>query len=189
MAAGSPDTTSMLVAGFGVVGTLLAALLTQWAAHRHEERRWQREDRTRWHQERRECYLRFLVTVDRVQAGLRAVPALPIDGHGPPEGSQLAETSTLLAAVGAQENELFERLEEIKLLGSPAPVDAAARVFDAFKKVKDMIPADSWQPSAHAEMQAFHAELQTATSKLIDARRTFRSAAREELGIETPRST
>jgi hypothetical protein len=52
-----------------------------------------------------------------------------------------------------------------------------------------MIPADSGQPSAAAEMQAFLAELQTTTSKLIDARRTFRSAARKELGIETPRST
>jgi hypothetical protein len=185
VAALSSESVSMLVAGIGVLGTLLAALLTQRASQRHEERRWMREDRTRWLQQRQESYLGFLITVDRLQAGLRAVVALaeaPSDSTGT---SPFFDGGVLrLEKLMDRGDELFQQLEEIKLMGSSSSVETASEVYDSIRRLNKLFPREALRELSDADLELVRSRLQASAREIAAARRAFRDTARQELGIE-----
>jgi hypothetical protein len=171
------QTLPLLVAVIGVVGGLTAAtlgpLLNQRATQRQEERRWKRDDLTRWQQERRQSYIRFLVAGDALSDAqrdfVRRLREVSLDQ------ARAAEAFT----EGLQE--LMRRWEEIRLLATGPVVSAAAPVLGAAVQLFEVGRAGY---TGEIPMEEASLILPAVDRELIRTLADFRAAARAELAIE-----
>jgi hypothetical protein len=154
-----------------VVSSLIASVtllfLKSWQDRRERLKEWAREDRNRFHAERRAAYARFLVLARAVYSSTRAyakecydeVQTFPLlrEEEKPP-----LETTP----------ELREAYEIIQILATPAVREAAQRVNKCLPQIIDVVFLNE---NCFMKLDVLNSELIAATDEL-------RLAARQELG-------
>ena len=151
----------------GLVVALAGAVTNYYVAKRQDERRWEREDLTRHHQERLSAYRTMLAAV--------TVERLGFVNDDEAMGYWLME-SVLEQATKAV-SELHS--EVLLLTSSPRVREASASINAQALLLRRKVPdIDGKSPLGDRELGRF-------TDPLLEARSEFLAAAREELGIET----
>ena len=135
----------MWVATVGVVGALLGAVTGAMLNHvlstRSELRRWEREERIRWDNERRACYARFLNMSRTVLLAYRDYGRIRLeDGAG--QGTQLlqADIESLTKLTG-DEALLGGTHQELLLLASASVSTAADAVINVVGAARQVASA------------------------------------------------
>lgn len=130
-----------------------------------------REDRNRFHAERRAAYARFLVLARDVYLSTRTYAAATYD--------ETVQNFPLLKE-GYEDSpvtitpELREAYEVIQILATPAVREAAQRVNSCLPRIIDVVFS---RGDCFSELRKLDSELTAATDE-------FRLAARQELGIK-----
>lgn len=158
----------LLVGIIGVAGTLAGVLISQWIERHNEERRWAREERTRFHAERRAAYVKFLALAQDLYLDVAGKAKLRAEGDT--SALPLDEYAFITQAVPA---ELKSAYEEVHLLGTPKVRVAARALNDCLPALVRAAYSPDWQT-----------ELSNLAARIVAARDQLHLAAREELGIE-----
>ena len=141
---------------FALAGALLGGLLTFLQTAWSDGRQRRREDRTRFHRERREAYVRYM----------NAAQALALAEGG---GEGPARRRSPAADSAAAYNEFTHAHFEVRLLATHPVRDAAHELRQATEEVNGLDAGDDRLP--------------TALQRYFAAFRGFDSAARSELGV------
>jgi hypothetical protein len=112
-------TSEIALAGvaLGVVGTLAATLLAQSAAGRRERATWERDDRTRWHQQRWATCIEFVAAFRECAQSL-AIVAVSLQSGDEEPGAAIVGAMQMVAGMGEALKRMEERLVEIQIVGS-----------------------------------------------------------------------
>ena len=157
---------AVVVAGVGgtLAGSIGTGAVTWWL----EERRWKRSEQTRWLDDRRRLYARFLEAADEI---LTATSRLALETHA---GAAMSVES--MHRVAEADRALRAAFSEIELVGGAAEVDAARRLRAA---VWDLSGANTAKPDDDdAERQT---KLDAALSEWNSACDAFKQSARSSI--------
>lgn len=155
-----------------VGASVIVVFLKSSLDKRERRKEWAREDRNRFHADRRAAYARFLVLARDVYSSTREYAGGRFDeAQGFPQLPLLNiehETSPVKITP-----ELREAYEVIQILATPAVREAAQRVNDCLPQIIDVVfsPVDCFP-----ELNVLGEKLLAATDELL-------RAARQELGI------
>lgn len=131
--------------------------------------RWRREEALRWDSKRLECYIDFAIVISRyVTIGYGLTTEYREKTH-----VQAIDKELGLPELARTEAELSEKLEQVRMLGSPKVIAACE------EWRQEAIRLDSFARGMRSNAD----EYQEATQARRAARRRFYSAVRADLGI------
>ncbi|MEV0891435.1 hypothetical protein [Promicromonospora sp. NPDC050262] len=185
------STVQVLGIAIGVLGTLLAAVLTQVLASRAERRRRSADERSRWYADRLRLNSSFLASSLKLERDMwDAASQLDIDGRRvrmpgftsilltPEEGIDGVFDAITRDIIVEAVEDAFERLDaleetasEIALVGTPAEIETARNLHEALWDVAGLL--ESYQSFDSAA---------DAVERARAARDAFAQAARRGLG-------
>lgn len=194
---------TLIVAILGILGTLAAALVTQWLTGRREERRWQRErqhesdrwarerqerqeqwqreDLARLHGERLKLYGHLIATATRLRTGCRLI--LPIAFRRPNE--DIPDAQVLFAAFNEAKADYLNAQDAVELIASNA-IRTTALEFTTWSVVLDNMARfrteDEGNPPSHIHFSSAHEAMATIEAALESLRRKIR----KEIGSDSP---
>jgi hypothetical protein len=153
-----------------LASSLILLFAKSWQEKRERLKVWAREDRNRFHADRRAAYARFLVLARGVYS---STSAFARERHDKVEKFPLLDPEYEDNPLEKITLELREAYEDIQILATPAVREAAQRVNDCLPRIIDVVfsPEDCFR------------ELRALDSKLMAATDEFRLAVRQELGI------
>jgi hypothetical protein len=162
-----------------LVGAVVGGLVTWFV----ESRRWRREDRIRWHPDRRNAYSRFLTAADDYsRAGTDL--ALAIGTIDPSTGSGIDEVNKAFEEVGRTYRALVPEEFEIELVAGREVREAAAHVVHL---ADERMRAELLEVRRRDFDAKVVAELVEAADKAAEEAReaveNFKHAARAEIGV------
>lgn len=160
---------AIVVAGIG--GAVAGGLLTGGFAWLVEKEHWARSEQTRWLDDRRQLYARFLQATDEV---LQATTLHDI-AVGGGDVESLAEAGRRL---GAADEAVRRGVAEIELVGGDDEVEAAQRMRQA---VWSLSGANSLRPTNELSAHERQRRLDAAIREWDEAQKAFKAAARRSL--------
>jgi hypothetical protein len=159
-------------AWIGLIGALGGVTLGGVLAEVSNRFQWKRSEGTRWHEERKGLYARFLAQADEVNVVLQKAEQAGKRGVGSSE-NDVAEIANGLTA-------LYVSRREIDLVGGKTARDAAGRVTDSLSGFVATQVGPTTEAGRRYQVDA--GEQIVERKAAVDA---FIAAARKEIGIES----
>lgn len=166
---GDRNVESWTVQLLTLLGVVVGAFATFVSTRLVDRSRWRREEALRWDSKRLECYLDFAITIIRyITIGYRMTVKYRVTTH-----VQELDFATGMPDLARAEAELSEKLEQVRMLGSPEVIAASQ------EWRREAIRLDAFARGLQSKPEEYH----KATWDRRTAQLRFYSAVRADLGV------